>query len=133
MFQVLFALNQTLWKHENSGVGMATQSYTTDDLIQQYNCGNLKEVMFGLNVSHLPQLVNSAVTDEQGNAMEQIEKYFHEELIYRRNERMAVRVAQLLHDHPNQSFFFAFGAGRQSVCNSILFLVYFIFWDNNIN
>lgn len=110
--QVLFALNQTLWKHEHGGVGMATQSYTTDELIEQYNCGNLKEVMFSVNVSHLPQLANSAVSDEQGYIMGQIDKYFHEELIYRRNERMAVRVAQLLQNHPNQSFFFAFGAGH---------------------
>ena len=112
IFQVLSALNQTLWKHEHGGVGMATQSYTTDELIEQYNCGNLKDVMFGVNVSRIPQLVNSAVSDEQGYATGQIDKYFHEELIYRRNERMAVRVAQLLQDHPNQSFFFAFGAGR---------------------
>lgn len=43
---------------------------------------------------------------------QQIDSYFRQELIYKRNERMARRVSALLQRNPNQTFFFAFGAGE---------------------
>lgn len=42
----------------------------------------------------------------------QIDSYFRQELIYKRNERMARRVSALLQRNPNQTYFFAFGAGK---------------------
>jgi hypothetical protein len=39
IFQVLFALNQTLWKHELSRRVKSEFQYTTEDLIHHYNCG----------------------------------------------------------------------------------------------
>lgn len=42
----------------------------------------------------------------------QIDSYFRQELIYKRNERMARRVSALLQRNPNQTYFFAFGAGE---------------------
>jgi len=42
----------------------------------------------------------------------QIDSYFRKELIYKRNERMARRVSALLQRNPNQTYFFAFGAGK---------------------
>lgn len=47
---------------------------------------------------------------EQVTAQE-IDSYFRQELIYKRNERMGKRVKALLEDNPDKSFFFAFGAG----------------------
>jgi uncharacterized protein YbaP (TraB family) len=43
---------------------------------------------------------------------EVINEYFQTELINKRNERMADRVAGLLNNNPQESFFFAFGAGK---------------------
>ena len=40
-----------------------------------------------------------------------IDDYFRQELIYKRNLRMAERVDELLKSQPDRSFFFAFGAG----------------------
>ena len=47
--QVVFALNQTLTQREHSR-GVVTSSstpasYSTDDLIQQYNCGRLDDIL----------------------------------------------------------------------------------------
>lgn len=44
----------------------------------------------------------------------QIDSYFRRELIYKRNERMARRVSDLLQRNPNQTYFFAFGAGEEA-------------------
>lgn len=40
-----------------------------------------------------------------------IDDYFRQELIFKRNRRMGQRVLELLVNHPEKSFFFAFGAG----------------------
>ena len=48
----------------------------------------------------------------QFHTAQRINQYFHDELIYKRNQRMANRVARLLRENPNQSFFFTFGAGK---------------------
>ncbi|GBO08039.1 hypothetical protein AVEN_180426-1 [Araneus ventricosus] len=40
-----------------------------------------------------------------------INQYFRQELIEKRNARMAHRVLQLLQQYPDESFFFAFGTG----------------------
>ncbi|KAI7809134.1 putative metalloprotease TIKI1 [Triplophysa rosa] len=63
----------------------------------------------GLNFSQVPNFNNVPVS-EQVTAQE-IDRYFRQELIYKRNERMGRRVKALLDQHPDTSFFFAFGAG----------------------
>ena len=54
VFQVVFALNQTLHQHESIRAGEETPSYTTDDLIRHYNCGDLDEVIFRRDSSQIP-------------------------------------------------------------------------------
>ena len=44
-----------------------------------------------------------------------IDDYFRQELIYKRNLRMAERVDELLKTQPGRSFFFAFGAGMYNI------------------
>lgn len=55
--------------------------------------------------------------------MSEINDYFINELILKRNLRMAERVVRLLEAHPDKSFFFAFGAGhflgKESVVNLV--------------
>jgi hypothetical protein len=45
-----------------------------------------------------------------------IDEYFRQELIFKRNRRMGQRVLELLAAHPDKSFFFAFGAGK-NICD----------------
>ncbi|GFT95855.1 histone-lysine N-methyltransferase SETMAR [Trichonephila clavipes] len=54
---------------------------------------------------------------DSGNASDEllsknINQYFRQELIEKRNARMAHRVLQLLRQYPDESFFFAFGTGH---------------------
>ena len=51
--QVIFALNQTLQQHEDVRHGRVEPSYTTDDLIQNYQCGNLNSVVFNQDTAQV--------------------------------------------------------------------------------
>ncbi|XP_053178435.1 metalloprotease TIKI2 [Scomber japonicus] len=110
--QVLFALNQTLLQHEGVRAGSLQGSYTTEDLITHYNCGDLSSIIFNHDTSQLPHFINSSLPAHDRMTALQIDSYFRQELIYKRNERMARRVSALLQRNPNQTYFFAFGAGH---------------------
>ncbi|XP_028816924.1 metalloprotease TIKI2 isoform X2 [Denticeps clupeoides] len=112
--QVLFALNQTLLQHESARAGTLPGAFTTEDLIMHYNCGDLGSVIFNHDTSQLPHFVNSSLPAHERSTALEIDSYFRRELIYKRNERMARRVSALLQRSPAQSFFFAFGAGKDA-------------------
>ncbi|KAM4628704.1 metalloprotease TIKI2 [Polymixia lowei] len=118
--QVLFALNQTLLQHESVRAGSLQGSYTTEDLITHYNCGDLSSIIFNHDTSQLPHFINSSLPDHDRTTAQQIDSYFRQELIYKRNERMARRVSALLQRNPAQTFFFAFGAGHFLGNHSVL-------------
>ncbi|KAK2151564.1 hypothetical protein LSH36_359g04001 [Paralvinella palmiformis] len=107
---VLFALNHTLWKLENSRFGEISSSYTTEDLIRHYNCGNLDTVLFSQDTAQVPSFLNMTLASSERATASEIDGYFREQLIYRRNQRMGNRINELLTENPNKSFFFAFGA-----------------------
>ncbi|XP_063795658.1 metalloprotease TIKI2 isoform X2 [Pseudophryne corroboree] len=118
--QVLFALNQTLLQHESLRAGSFQAPYTTDDLIKHYNCGDLNSVIFNHDTSQVPNFINTTLpTNDQVTAQE-IDLYFRQELIYKRNERMARRVMGLLRENQDKSFFFAFGAGHFLGNNTVI-------------
>ncbi|XP_040314298.1 metalloprotease TIKI1 isoform X4 [Herpailurus yagouaroundi] len=106
--QVIFALNQTLLQQESLRAGSLQIPYTTEDLIKHYNCGDLSSVIFSHDSSQ-----------ERVTAQE-IDSYFRQELIYKRNERMGKRVKALLEEFPDKGFFFAFGAGHFMGNNTVL-------------
>ncbi|CAL1593776.1 unnamed protein product [Knipowitschia caucasica] len=118
--QVLFALNQTLLQHEGVRAGILQGSYTTEDLITHYNCGDLSSIIFNHDTSQLPHFINSSLPAHERLTAQQIDSYFRQELIYKRNERMARRVSALLQRKPNQTYFFAFGAGHFLGNHSVL-------------
>ena len=66
--------------------GRAKPSYTTDDLIENYQCGNLNSVVFNQDTAQVPLLTARRQLDtaEQTLAAE-IDSYFKESLIYKRN------------------------------------------------
>ncbi|KAL4236379.1 Metalloprotease TIKI1 [Mactra antiquata] len=121
--QVVFALNWTLWQHESYRLSESAIPYTTDDLIQHYNCGDLDDIIFNTDSTQVPNLLNSTFPPSQIKTAEVIDKYFRTELIHKRNERMADRVAKLLTENPQQTFFFAFGAGHFLGNNTVIDLL----------
>ncbi|XP_056388391.1 metalloprotease TIKI2 [Hyla sarda] len=110
--QVLFALNQTLLQHESLRAGSFQAPYTTEDLIKHYNCGDLNTVIFNHDSSQVPNFINTTLPPHEQVTAQEIDIYFRQELIYKRNERMARRVMALLRENREKSFFFAFGAGH---------------------
>ncbi|KRZ68448.1 Metalloprotease TIKI2 [Trichinella papuae] len=128
--QVLHALNQTLYSHEqaikrveqSSDGGAMELARRTRDLIEHYICGSLDETIFAhdtVQVTDVDSLTGSANDESSG----EINAYFKKELIKKRNVRMANRVIRLLHANPEKSFFFAFGAGHFLGKDSVIDLV----------
>ncbi|KAK2502108.1 hypothetical protein MC885_013955, partial [Smutsia gigantea] len=97
-FQVLFALNQTLLQHESVRAGSLQAPYTTEDLIKHYNCGDLSAVIFNHDTSQLPNFINTTLPPHEQVTAQEIDSYFRQELIYKRNERMGKRGLKL-HSH----------------------------------
>ncbi|XP_015279224.1 PREDICTED: metalloprotease TIKI1 [Gekko japonicus] len=110
--QVIFALNQTLLQQENLRAGSLQIPYTTEDLIKHYNCGDLNSIIFNHDTSQVPNFINATLPPHERITAQEIDSYFRQELIYKRNERMGKRVKDLLEEYPDKSFFFAFGAGH---------------------
>lgn len=111
--QVIFALNQTLQQHEDIRRGVVKPSYTTDDLISNYQCGNLNSVVFNQDTAQVSLLsARKELSMAEQRIAEEIDSYFKDHLIYKRNRRMGGRVIELLLNNPGSSFFFAFGAGH---------------------
>ncbi|GAA6081142.1 metalloprotease TIKI1 [Tachysurus ichikawai] len=116
---VIFALNQTLLQQESLRAGSLQVPYTTEDLIKHYNCGDLNSIIFNHDTSQVPNFNNVTLPPSEQITAQEIDSYFRQELIYKRNERMGKRVKALLEEHPDKSFFFAFGAVQHEVaCRS---------------
>uniref|UniRef100_A0A5S6QDP6 Metalloprotease TIKI homolog n=1 Tax=Trichuris muris TaxID=70415 RepID=A0A5S6QDP6_TRIMR len=131
--QVVHALNQTLYANERlltKHDRLKLQTPVSDvisrtyDLVKHYICGSLDETIFTYDSVQLVEkgnLMNQNELDEDEDS--NINAYFRQELIQKRNNRMAKRVVFLLEKHPRKSFFFAFGAGHFLGKNSVIDLV----------
>ncbi|VDP05422.1 unnamed protein product [Soboliphyme baturini] len=121
---VLFALNRSLLSHELSmpmkGTAVSDNSVKTRNLIEHYICGSLDERIFAHDSLQVTQVDKARVFGMNNG---EIDDYFRQELIDKRNVRMAERVLKLLESHPDKSFFFAFGAGHFLGKNSVIDLV----------
>ncbi|XP_064799694.1 metalloprotease TIKI1-like [Oncorhynchus masou masou] len=118
--QVIFALNQTLVQQESVRAGSLQGSYTTEDLIKHYNCGDLNSIIFNHDTSQVPNFNNVTLRPSEQITAQEIDSYFRQELIYKRNDRMGNRVKALMEEHPDNSFFFAFGAGHFLGNNTVI-------------
>ncbi|XP_069736128.1 metalloprotease TIKI1-like isoform X3 [Phaenicophaeus curvirostris] len=74
----------------------------------------------GLNFSQVPNFINATLLAHERITAQEIDSYFRQELIYKRNERMGLRVKDLLEEYPDKSFFFAFGAGHFMGNNTVI-------------
>uniref|UniRef100_A0A8C3NVR4 Metalloprotease TIKI n=1 Tax=Cyanoderma ruficeps TaxID=181631 RepID=A0A8C3NVR4_9PASS len=68
----------------------------------------------------VPNFINATLPAHERITAREIDSYFRQELIYKRNERMGRRVKDLLEEHPDKSFFFAFGAGHFMGNNTVI-------------
>ena len=59
----------------------------------------------------LPNFINTTLPPHEQVTAQEIDSYFRQELIYKRNERMGKRVMALLQENEDKICFFAFGAG----------------------
>ncbi|XP_057675431.1 metalloprotease TIKI1 [Corythoichthys intestinalis] len=118
--QVIFALNQTLLQQESLRAGSLQVPYTTEDLIRHYNCGDLNSIIFNHDTSQVPNFNNVTLPPSEQVTAQEIDSYFRQELIYKRNERMGKRVKALLEEYTDKSFFFAFGAGHFLGNNTVI-------------
>ncbi|XP_054666371.1 metalloprotease TIKI1-like isoform X7 [Grus americana] len=118
--KVVFALNQTLLQQESLRAGSFQIPYTTEDLIKHYNCGDLSSIIFNHDTSQVPNFINATLPAHERLTAQEIDSYFRQELIYKRNERMGRRVKDLLEEYPDKSFFFAFGAGHFMGNNTLI-------------
>lgn len=133
--QVVSALNRTLTQFESHRFGFVPPSlssiddglapvYTADDLVQTYNCGDLHAAIFsdgggdvigrdaGASTSSTSAAATVRTTSGDDDVGRKINEYFRDELIDKRNRRMATRIDRILVEQTKTSFFFAFGAGR---------------------
>lgn len=110
---MIIALNHTLVLHEKIRRGEAELTYSTKELIYHYNCGDLREVLFAKDLANLGSLRNSSHFNDRYEVEQarKLDEYLKEELLYKRNQRMAKRVLKLIEEAPKKKFFFAFGAG----------------------
>lgn len=61
----------------------------------------------------LPNFINTTLPPHEQVTAQEIDSYFRQELIYKRNERMGKRVMALLQENEDKICFFAFGAGLE--------------------
>ena len=74
--------------------------------------------------TEIAQSESAKMSSERDRKMaNDIDKYFREQMIFKRNQRMAERVIDLLLKQPKTSFFFAFGAGHFVGENTVLDII----------
>uniref|UniRef100_A0A8C4QCF4 Metalloprotease TIKI n=1 Tax=Eptatretus burgeri TaxID=7764 RepID=A0A8C4QCF4_EPTBU len=110
--KVLFALNHTLQMQEMIRVGSSKATNSTKELINNYNCGDLSSIIFQQEPSQVLGWIDGSLSPDDAFVAHSIDHYLRQELIYKRNARMAQRVYSLLLRHPDKSFFFAFGVAN---------------------
>ncbi|XP_011368156.2 metalloprotease TIKI1 isoform X1 [Pteropus vampyrus] len=73
-----------------------------------------------LFLTEVPNFINSTLQPQERITAQGIDNYFHQELIYKRNERMGKRVKAVLEELSDKGFFLAFGAGHFMGNNTVL-------------
>ncbi|KAG7254915.1 hypothetical protein CRUP_005376 [Coryphaenoides rupestris] len=103
-------LNSIIFNHDTSQVwrwlpSSSSSSSSSSDERRRFTQGEDERKWKVPNFNNVTLPLSEQVTAQE------IDSYFRQELIYKRNERMGRRVRALMEEHPDKSFFFAFGAG----------------------
>uniref|UniRef100_A0A915D1N2 Metalloprotease TIKI homolog n=1 Tax=Ditylenchus dipsaci TaxID=166011 RepID=A0A915D1N2_9BILA len=132
--QIVFAINYTLsyleWIEEREADEFRAENFTDStkndtkagrsslgDLIQHYRCGSLEASVF--NTKRFVQN-GFTISPEMDHKARQIDNLLVEDIILKRNVRMASRANDLLKQSPTTAFFFALGAGHFLGENSLI-------------
>uniref|UniRef100_T1JSH8 Metalloprotease TIKI homolog n=2 Tax=Tetranychus urticae TaxID=32264 RepID=T1JSH8_TETUR len=99
---VIFALNMSLFNHENIRRGLVLETQRYEALLEKYKCGNIDMLM---SQEQMPSKDDALMSG-------QIEEYFREKFIKNRNPKMVKRIMSLLKEHPSEAYFFAFGVAH---------------------
>ena len=126
--QVLFILNKTMGLDENILVDIAEQEFK--NLVKHYRDGTISPDYFTQRHGFFPQLYN--MEDSNGRKSfnidlgkdkkmaTEIDTYLRYHIIFKRNKIMTERIMELIENHRNNSFFFAFGVGHFIGENSVI-------------
>ncbi|VDM12901.1 unnamed protein product [Wuchereria bancrofti] len=115
MDQLLFAINYTLsyleFEFNLTTAGMQSNNSGILDLINSYKCGSLDESLFNTDSK---RFINQgfSITVELDRKAQEIDDQLRQDIIERRNIRMADRIAKLLRWKMGSQYFFALGAGK---------------------
>lgn len=80
-------------------------------------------MIFSLDTAQIPSVLNSTMSQAEIALAQEIDRYFVNELIDKRNQNMASRIKEIVDSNKKESFFFAFGAGHFLGNNSVLDLL----------
>ncbi|VDP13186.1 unnamed protein product [Onchocerca flexuosa] len=125
-FQLLFAINYTLsyleFEHNLTMIGMQSNNSGIVNLINNYKCGSLDESLLSTDSK---RFINQgfSITLELDRKAQEIDNQLREDIIERRNIRMAERIAKLLRWKVGSQYFFALGAGHFLGRKSVLALL----------
>ena len=98
--------------HEKIRRGEEHLQFSTKQLIYHYNCGNLNDVLFSQVTSGIANLENISETNSlQKEQTREFEEYMKEELLFKRNRKMAKKIVKIVNEEPKKSMIFALGAG----------------------
>ncbi|VDN93624.1 unnamed protein product [Brugia pahangi] len=126
MDQLLFAINYTLsyleFEFNLTMAGMQSNNSGIVNLINSYKCGSLDESLFNTDSKRFIHQ-GFSITVELDRKAQEIDNQLRQDIIERRNIRMADRIAKLLRWKVGSQYFFALGAGHFMGSKSILALL----------
>lgn len=82
-----------------------------EDFIKYYNCGDFSVVIFNYDIFQLFNFINIIFLLYEQVMVQEIDSYFCQEFIYKRNECMGKRVMVFLWENEDKICFFVFGVG----------------------
>ncbi|VDO85358.1 unnamed protein product [Heligmosomoides polygyrus] len=120
-FQIIFAINYTVHYlehlHRTKMLFSVNSHRSLSALVKEYRCGNLDEQYFESNEFSMNGF---NMGESEKLRAEKIHRHLRDDIISKRNERMAYRLDQLLSTNPHMTIFTAIGTGHFFGNNSIL-------------
>ncbi|KAK5979075.1 Metalloprotease TIKI [Trichostrongylus colubriformis] len=119
--EIIFAINYTVhyleYLHHTKKLFQTNNQRSLSALVKDYRCGTLDDRYFEIN----EYSINGFYMDEgEKLRAEKIQRHLREDIIAKRNERMAYRLHRLLSKNPQITIFSAIGTGHFFGNGSIL-------------
>lgn len=119
--EIIFAINYTVHYlehlHRTKMLFSVNSHRSLSALVKEYRCGNLDEQYFESNEFSMNGF---NMGESEKLRAEKIHRHLRDDIISKRNERMAYRLDQLLSTNPHMTIFTAIGTGHFFGNNSIL-------------